>query len=104
MEETMYKNYYTDEYYHEKRNKYLHNYFDADIKEALLNSYAAFCGIVLVDGDEAKLPVISFMAISYLFLGKGIYDFYKVIDIESKWKNGEGLTEPLKLRKIKQYK
>lgn len=100
----MYKNYYTDEYYHNQRSKYMNNYFDKDIKESLLNSYAAFCGVSLVDGDETKLPVIAFTAIAYLFLSKSIYDFYKVVDIDSKWKNGEGLTEPLKLKKIKEYK
>lgn len=100
----MNKNYYTDEYYNNQKAKYALNYFDRDIGEALLYAYASFCGLSLVDGEETKIPVITFIGMSYLYLGKSLYDLCKISYIDNKQKNGEGLTKPLKLKRIKEYK
>ncbi len=97
----MNKNYYTDEYYHNERIKYFTKMFDGDMNESLLNAYAAFCGTTLVEVDGAEVPIIAFALMSFAYLGKSIYDLYKVTEIDNNWKNNKGLTQPLKLKRIK---
>ena len=93
--------YYTDEYYHAKRGKYYTDKFNADLAESFLHAYSAFCGTVLVDSADAKVPIIAFWGMSFAYLGKSLYDLYKAANIDYRWANNKGLTEPIKIRKLR---
>ena len=100
----MNKNYYSDDYYNEKRNYYLFNKCDGDLYTSLLCAYGSACGVTLLENDGSEMLVLTFLGISFVFLGKGLYDLAKVAEIEYKRSKEMGMTEPLKLRRIKEYK
>jgi hypothetical protein len=97
------KNYYTNEYYNEKINYYA-RILDADLNESLLNAYASFCGINLIEVKGAEIPIIVFTLMSFGYLGKSLYDLCKVVEADYRHNNSKGLTKPLRLKRIKEYK
>jgi len=100
----MNKNYYTEDYYINERAKYLSKYLDRDLYETLLSEYATFCGIAFDETKSFKIPAAVFFTMSFGWVGKTLYDFCKIHEIDNKQDNDMGLTKPLKLRRIKEYK
>ncbi len=94
----MNKNNYTNEYYFKKAQKF-DNKADPYIDSALLSAY----GEMLSYGTKSEFPL--FFSFSLLLsLAQLAYYLFKKDECLKKMENEEGLTEPIKLRRVIEYK
>ncbi len=94
----MNKNGYTEEYYFKKIDE-LNSKMDPYLNDALLSTY----GALLSAGTKSEFPLF-FICCSILSIAQIDYYISERSDCYRKMENEEGLTEPIKLRKIIEYK
>ncbi len=94
----MNKNNYTNEYYFQKIQE-VDNKMDPYLNNALISAY----GSVMSAGTKSEFPLF-FLCSTLLSVAQINYYFYKKNECFKKIEQEEGMTEPIKLRKIIEYK
>ena len=94
----MNKSGYTEEYYL-KKAKEMENKADSHINDGLMSAY----GSLLSLGTKSEFPLFFFCSL-LLSVFQVDYYLYKRNEIYKKMEKEEGITEPIKLRKVIEYK
>ena len=91
-------NNYTEEYYLKKAQEF-YNKADPYINDAFLGAY----GSVLSAGTKSEFPII-FLCSTLLSVAQVNYYLFKRNQCYKKMEKEEGMTEPIRLRRVIEYK
>lgn len=94
----MNKNNYTNEYYYKKIQE-MDEKIDPYLNDALISEY----GVLLSSITKSEFPLF-FLGTALLSLAQINYYIHKKNECYKKMETEEGLTEPIKLRKVIEYK
>lgn len=94
----MNKNNYTNEYYLKKISK-INDKIEPHLNDALIGVYGEFLSL----NTKSEFPVF-FLILSLLSIAQVDYYLHQRNECYSRMEKEEGMTQPIKLRKIVEYK